>query len=106
MSNNDYKKRAKGNWNQGKGCKGDSEERMYAKKEIVEQVKVNDDKYLTPHKGKRKKNLKAQLEYRIAWYTQMAENEVRNKRSDIFTYFIEEGLKNAKKEYEEKYGKS
>lgn len=97
---NPYKKRAKGSWRQGKGYKGDSEERMYAKKEIVEETKANNDDYLVKHKGKRKKNLKAKLEYCISWYEQKIEECRRDNRD---CDYLRDGLKESKKEYKEKY---
>lgn len=96
---NPYKKRAKGNWCQGKEYKGDSEERMYAKKEVIEEEKINDDAYLVRHKSKRKKNLKARLEYQISWYEQKIE-EYRRKGDGVPCYYTN-GLREAKKEYKE-----
>lgn len=102
---NAHKKRAKGNWRQGKGYKGDSEERMYAKKEITEEVKTNNDDHLTRHKSKRKKNLKARLEYWILFYSQKLEEYQRNGHSGSSTYLLREGLERAQKEFEEKFSK-
>lgn len=98
MSNNVYKKRAKGSWNVGKGCKGDSEERGYAQREIDEDLKAMDEEYLIPHKKKRKRNKKAQLEYRIDWYTQMVEKYDRDKRNTSHLNYLRDGLKKAKEE--------
>ena len=78
---NDYKKRAKGSWNVGKGCKDDSSERVYAKNEIKQELKA-EETGLTRHKAKRKKNQKAHLEYWIEWYTQKVEELDRGKNNN------------------------
>jgi outer membrane receptor for ferrienterochelin and colicin len=101
---NTYKKRAKGSWHQGKGYKGDSEERMHAKKEIQESVKIDLEEGLTRHKGKRKRNKKASLEHMISWYTQKIEEYERNGHSSSHTHYLRDGLRKARREYEEKYG--
>lgn len=94
---NDYKKRLKGNWRQGKGYKGDDSERAYAKKEISEDLKAIDEEYLTKHKGKRKKNVKAHLEYLIAWYTQRVEEIERSKNRSSMGSYWRDGLAKARK---------
>lgn len=72
MSTGVYKKRMRANWNQGKYAKGDAEERAYSKTEIKQQLKEAEENYFTPHKkGKRTRNEKARLEYRIKWYEDM-----------------------------------
>jgi hypothetical protein len=98
---NTHKKRAKGSWRQGKGYKGDSEERMYAKKEIEEELKASEDNYLTRHKGKRKKNLKARLEYRISWYKQIIEKYQMDSLNSSNSHYFRSGLREAEKEYQE-----
>ena len=103
MPNNEYKKRSKGNWRQGKGYKGDGKERVYAREDIVEDLRATHEDHRTPHKNK-KKNLKARLEYWITWYTQKLEEKGQYKSSDSFDSLLKEGLERAKKEYEEKYG--
>lgn len=103
MAKDTYKKRAKGNWNQGKGCKGDAEERQYAKTEIEKAVAHDVEDQPTRHKGKRKRNKKASLEYTIAWYTQkIAEWERLDRKGSIVNMF-RDSLKEATKEYKEKY---
>ena len=99
-----YKKRAKGSWNQVKGCKGDSEERQYAEKEIEESIKQDLEGHPVRHKGKRKRNKKASLEYQIEWYTKkIAEFERMGYKGSCINYF-RDALKRHKKEYQEKYG--
>lgn len=105
MANDTYKKRMKGSWNQGKRHKGDSEERQYAKKEVEESIKYDVEGQPVRHKGKRKRNKKASLEYRISWYTQTIEKYERMERNGSFLNSLREGLKVAKKEYKEKYEK-
>src|ERR1700692_2483441 len=102
MAANTYKKRMKGNWNQGKGCKGDSEERQYSKREIEESIQTDVEGNPVRHKGKRKRNKKASLEYRITWYTQKIEEYKRSECNDSFLGYLRDGLKKAKEEYEEK----
>lgn len=101
-----HKKRAKGNWRQGKGYKGDSEERGYAKQEIEDELEI-DATGITPHRGRRKRNYKAILEHRIAWYQQTIEKYQRDYKitGDSFLFSLREGLKVAQKEYREKYKK-
>jgi hypothetical protein len=113
MAKDTYKKRMKGNWQQGKGYKGDSEERMYARKEIEQAIQAEEDDYLEKyHKGARTRNEKARLEHQIAWYTQVlaetdrrmaAEGKVPNWESSFASYF-RDSLKKAKKKYEEMFG--
>jgi hypothetical protein len=105
MAANTYKKRMKGNWNQGKGCKGDSEERQYSKIEIEESIKTDVEGQPVRHKGKRKRNKKASLEHTILWYTQRIEEYERQGNNSSFSNYLRDGLKKAKEEYEEKYGK-
>lgn len=89
-----YKKRAKGSWNVGKGCKGDSEERAYAQREIEAELAAHETG-LTPHKGKRKKNKRASLEHTISWYEQTIQSREREGVSDSFTHYLRDGLKRA-----------
>jgi predicted nuclease with TOPRIM domain len=92
-----YRKRMKGDWNQGKACKGDSEERQYSKREIQEQLDEAEEKYLHRyHKGKRTKNEKARLEYRIHWYQQALERY--RELGGSYASHLEDGLVKAKKE--------
>ena len=100
-----HTKRAKGNWCQGKKHKGDSEERQYAKGEIKQELE-SDASGLVKHRGKRKRNDKARLEYRIAWYEQAIQQYERQyKRSDSYSNSLRDGLRTAQKEYKEKYSK-
>jgi hypothetical protein len=93
---NDYKKRAKGSWNVGKGCKDDSSERVYAKNEIKQELKA-EETGLTRHKAKRKKNQKAHLEYWIEWYTQKVEELDRGKNKNTTTaYYFRSALEKKK----------
>ena len=64
-----YKKREKGNYNQGKGCKGSrkAKEREHAKKEAGQQVDEQDDSFRYKQ-YKRTRNKKLSLEYRLKWY--------------------------------------
>lgn len=96
-----YKKRAKGSWTVGKGCKADSSslERRYSKREIQEQLDHDEEAYLERyHKGARTKNVKARLEYRIRWYEQyVADWEKRGTSSSMMNYF-RSSLERAKKD--------
>jgi phage terminase Nu1 subunit (DNA packaging protein) len=106
MASDTYKKRAKGNWCQGKGYKGDSEERQFSKTEIKEQIKYDLEGLPVRHKKKRKRNKKASLEHQIEWYAQrVAQRESSGHSSDSFTNYLRDGLKKVKDEYNEKYGK-
>lgn len=98
---NDYKKRQKGNWCQGKRYKGDDSERLHAKKEISEGIATIDEKYLTKHKGKRKKNVKARLEYWVNWYSQRVEEAERAKDKSMSSWYWREGLSKSKKALKE-----
>lgn len=113
MGKDTYKKRMKGNWNQGKGCKGDDEERMYAKEEIRQALKEMDDDYqATYKKSKRKRNEKARLEHSIAWYEKVVAEDERRQRENpdrgswrcSFISYARDALRKAKKEYAEKFG--
>ena len=103
-----HTKRAKGNWCKGKKYKGDSAERQYAKDEIKQELE-SDVTGLVKHRGKRKKNYKARLEYRIAWYEQTIEKyerDYKNRESDSYLFTLRDGLRVAQEEYDEKYKKS
>lgn len=105
---NAHTKRAKGNWCQGKKHKGDGSERQFAKEEIALELE-GDLTGLTKHRGKRRKNEKARLEYRIAWYEQTIEKyerDYKDRRADSFLSTLQDALRVAKQEYDEKYKKS
>jgi hypothetical protein len=104
MAKDTYKKRAKGSWHQGKGCKGDAEERQYAKKEVEESIQHDVLERPMRHKGKRKRNKKASLEYTIEWYTQKIAEHEQMGRGIEYTGYLRDGLRRAKREWEEKYG--
>lgn len=101
-----YKKRMKGNWNQGKGCKGDSEEREYAKEEIRQAVKEMDEDYVSTYKkSKRVRNEKARLEHRIKWC--LARIEFWRKhtgKSDWISNWIRDTLRESREKYEKLFG--
>jgi hypothetical protein len=102
MAANTYKKRMKGNWNQGKACKGDGEERQAAKKEIKELIAECDADYKTRYqKSKRSRNEKVRLQHWIAWYTQRVEDSKRSGRRDIISTWMREGLAKAEKKLAE-----
>lgn len=103
MAKDSYKKRMKGNWNQGKACKGDGSERAYAKAEIREFIKEMDEDYQAPYKkSKRRRNDKARLEHRIKWCEEALAR--RPSECDWFSNWIRCDLAKAKKQYQEKYG--
>lgn len=111
MAKDTYKKRMKGNWRQGKGCKGDDEERMYAKQEIREALKEMDENYqATYRKSKRRRNEKARLEHSMEWYRKVIADEERRRRehpewgSSYFGNYARDALRKAEKEWEEKFG--
>lgn len=106
MAKDTYKKRAKGNWMSGKGYKGDNEERQYAKTEVGEMLKEMDEDYSAPYKkGKRRRNERARLEHSIKWYEQsLAKYENMGWKGSMVNY-MRDGLREARKEYREKYGK-
>ena len=84
-----YRKRAKGSWNAGKGCKGDGPERQFSKREIQQQLAEAEENYLERYrKGPRKRNEKARLEYRVRWLA--AHLEKYGNRSYCAGYFREE----------------
>ena len=99
-----YRKRAKGSWRHGKGCKtqSDSEERQYSKREIKQLLSEAEESYLERHhKGKRTKNEKARLEYRISWYERVIKEWERRGTSDSMMHYFRDGLRKAHKELEE-----
>ena len=96
-----YTKRMKGNWNQGKRCKGDAEERQYAKAEIKQELEANDENYLVKHKGKKKKNEKARLEHWIDWYEKtIQEYERRGTGHGSHPNYLRDSLRKAKMKLE------
>lgn len=103
MANDTYKKRAKSNWRQGKGYKGDSEEREYAKKEIEETIQHDVLERPLRYKGKRKRNKKASLEHRISWCQQKIEELERQGYKGSSVDYLRDLLRKARKEYK-KYG--
>lgn len=99
-----YLKRAKGSWQQGKGCKADSSsfERRYSKKEIQEQLNHDEEDYLERyHKGARTKNMKMRLEYRVEWYEWRIETWKRLGTSDSMMNYFRSALAKAKKDLKE-----
>src|ERR1700692_3129201 len=96
---NSYKKRAKGSWNQGKGYKGDSEERQFSKQEIAQQLAEDEADYLDKYKGKRKRNDRARLEYRVKWYEDAIASY--SKTNSSLSNWFRSSLKEAKKDLEE-----
>lgn len=95
-----YKKRAKGGWRQGKGCKGDGEERQYSKLEIKQQLAEAEENYLDKyHKGARTKNMRARLEYRIKWYEEITAKY--NGKTSVMGGWMMDGLRRAKKDLAE-----
>lgn len=93
-----YKKRAKGGWRQGKGYKGDGEERQYSKTEIRQQLAEAEENYLEKyHKGARTKNMRARLEYRISWYEEL-NAKYKGSATSVFGHWFMEGLKKAKEQ--------
>lgn len=105
MAKDSYKKRMKGNWTQGKGCKGDGEERMYAREEIRQFLKEMDEDYQAPYKkSKRRRNEKARLLHRIHWCEQALSRYKDRGYGDSFASWIRDDLRKAKKQYEEKFG--
>jgi hypothetical protein len=95
-----HTKRSKGNWTQGKGCKGDGEERQFSKLEIQQQLAEDEAGYQVRHQGKRKRNEKARLEYRIEWYATRARHELYG---ESYTSYLQSELRKAQKEYDEKF---
>ena len=105
MAKDTYKKRMKGHWQQGKGCKGDSEERQYAKREIAMALAADEEGYLERyHKGARTKNERARLEYRINWYQQTLDSYKQRGWGSSFAHYLQDGLRRARKELRDKYG--
>lgn len=99
-----YKKRAKASWNQGKGAKGDSEERQYSRREVREQLAQAEETYLHHHhKGARTRNEKARLEYRVSWYEQRLERWAKLGTSDSMLSYFRSELRRAQKELAEKF---
>lgn len=94
-----YKKRAKGSWNQGKRCKGDSEERAFSRREVADQLAEAEDDFLHRHKKAPRRNQRARLEYRVAWYEQAL--SARKGRDDSFTGHLTRGLRESRKELRE-----
>jgi hypothetical protein len=95
-----HTKRSKGNWTQGKSCKGDSYERQFSKTEIQAQLDQDHETYLSRHKGKRKRNDKARLEYRMKWLACRVVDEVFG---ESYTAYLRSELRKAQKEYDEKF---
>ena len=93
-----YKKRLKGSWTQGKRYKGDGDERQYAKAEIKQQLVEAEENYLDKyHKGSRRKNIKARLEYRVKWYEEALARRTDHQRlGDWWGNYLRDGLKKAK----------
>ena len=99
---NAYKKRARGSWRQGKGYKGDSSERMYAKEEVRHLLEEMDEGYIAPYKkSERKRNMRARLEHRIKWCEGIIADYKRNGHSDWISSWVRDHLARSKKELEE-----
>lgn len=89
-----HNKRAKGNWQQGKRYKGDSSERQFSKREAKQQLAEDEENYLERHhKGKRTRNEKARLEYRVQWYAQALERSTGGQSWDSY---LRSGLNSAR----------
>lgn len=93
---NPYRKRLKAGWNVGKGAKGDGEERQYAKREIEQELAAAEESYLERHhKGKRTRNMRAHLEYRVKWYEAYLSTHPRIAKLNSWLY---KSLQDAKEE--------
>lgn len=103
----EYKKRAQGSWNKGKGNKGDGAERQVAKRYITSALSGTEEKIRGKNKTNRKKakNKKASLEARINWYERTIAVWEKAKSSDSFLSHLRFGLELSKKELEEKLGR-
>lgn len=66
-----HAKRERAHWNVGKGCKGTrkAKEKVYTDAEIEEQI-ASEDPSFRYRLSRRKRNLKAHLEYQVEWYNQ------------------------------------
>lgn len=104
MAKNTYNKRMKASWQQGKGCKGDAEERQHAKKEIEDSIQHDVLERPVRHKGKRKRNKKASLEHTIAWYEQKIEEYERAGNRGSCLHMFRDSLRKARKRYRDEYG--
>ena len=102
---NEYKKRAKGSWNVGKGCKDSSnvEERQFEQIEIKQALEQTDPSFRVK-KGKRKRNKRASLEHTLKWYEQQVmeqERDGKHPRGHSWTCMMRDGVERTKKELEE-----
>lgn len=93
-----YSKRQKAHWNVGKGCKGmrKAKEKAYTEAEIEEQL-ATDDPSFRYRSSRRKKNMKAHLEYTIEWYKQAITRYVNRNDHDRYASYLRHGLKLAEK---------
>lgn len=108
-----YLKRAKGSWQQGKGCKDDSAraERRYSKREIQEQLNHDEEAYLERyHKGARTRNMKARFEYRVKWYEERIRfwdsRGTSDRMRSVFRSYLEKARKDLEKYLANKKGQS
>lgn len=85
-----YKKRLKSNWTAGKEYKDDKVERRYSRKEIIEALYAPE---VAPYRKPRKRNMRAHLEYRVAYLQQCAARYGRHQ--GLFTDYWKEELDKA-----------
>ena len=101
----DYKKRDKGDWNQGKKYKGTrkAKEREHTKKEVQQQINEQKPEFKEKHvKAKKNRNERARLEYQIKWY-EAAVNRMTGK-SNWNSWFIN-NFRNSLRKYKEEWNR-
>jgi len=101
-----YKKRDKGNWNQGKSYKGTrkAKEREYVKQEVQQQIDEQDPDYKHRHISKRSRNEKECLRHRINWYEAVIKQyKGWGKSWTRITHGMGDTLDKLKKKWKEKY---
>jgi len=103
-----YKKRDKGNWNQGKSYKGTrkAKEREYIRSDIAQQIDEQDPSFRHRHISKRTKNAEERLKHRISWYERAIGRYAEQGGFWAgFASSCRDSLRKLKKKWKEKYGK-
>jgi len=101
-----YKKRDKGQWNQGKACKGNrkAKEKEHVKRDIQQQIDEQAKNYKYPYKSKTTPDHKKRLAHRINWYEKVLKRMHHSDVHNWLTSSFRATLRTLKKKWADKYG--
>jgi len=100
-----YKKRDKGQWNQGKAYKGNrkAKEKEHVKRDIQQQIDEQVKDYKYPYKSKTTRDYKKRLENLINWYEKVLARLHHRDAHNWLTNSFRATLSTLKKKWKDKY---